>query len=133
MKPTNHLRKASLAVVSLAIVVSVAWVAGSNRFDSRSEAAQPKAAPVRNAYFGDLHVHTGWSNDAYNVSVRTTPDDAYLYAKGEAIQITNGEMVKLIKPLDFMGVTEHAEYQGIMGRLQDPKNPLYNHPFAKDL
>jgi hypothetical protein len=74
----------------------------------------------------------GWSNDAYQMSVRTTPDDAYLFAKGEGIGLHNESMVKLIKPLDFMGVTEHAEYMGIMSVLQDPKSPLYNHPLAVD-
>jgi len=133
MNSTSYLRKASLAAVSLALVAIVAALSGIKPWGSGTQAAQPKAAPVRNAYFGDLHIHTGWSNDAYNIGVRATPDDAYLYAKGEAIRLANGEMVKLIKPLDFMGVTEHAEYQGIMGRLQDPKSPLYNHPFAKDL
>ena len=68
----------------------------------------------------------------YNLGVRATPDDAYLFAKGEAIRLNlTGELVKLNKPLDFMGVTEHAEYQGIMSKLQDPKSPLFNYPFAK--
>ena len=132
MKPTSHLQRASLAVACVAIVAVVA-VVGANRPTSEQKPEPAKAAPVRNAYFGDLHIHTGWSNDAYNIGTRATPDDAYLYAKGEGDPTPNGEMVKLIKPLDFMGVTEHAEYQGIMGRLQDPKSPLYNHPFAKDL
>jgi len=132
MKPKDHLQRAGLGVVSLAMVAVAAWAAESNWFNSASKAAQPKAAPVRNAYFGDLHVHTGWSNDAYQMSVRTTPDDAYLFAKGEGIRLHNDAMVKLIKPLDFMGVTEHAEYMGIMAGLQDPKSPLYNHPLAVD-
>jgi hypothetical protein len=109
----------------------------SNRFDSGTGAAleekPSEGTPHRNVYFGDLHVHTSWSSDAYNLGVRTTPDDAYRYAKGEAVRLHTGEAVQLIKPLDFMGVTEHAEYQGVMSRLQDPKNPLYNHKFAKDL
>ena len=132
MKPTTNRQKACLAIVSATILAIVALV-GADRSTPDEKAKEPKAAPVRNVYFGDLHVHTGWSNDAYNGGTRSTPDDAYLYAKGEGIRLPNGEMVKLIKPLDFMGVTEHAEYQGIMSKLQDPKSPLYNHPFAKDL
>ena len=99
MKPTNHLQRAFLAVVSATIVAIVAWVAGSNWFHSGSDAAEPKAAPVCNAYFGNLHVHSSWSNDAYNMGVRQTPDDAYRFSKGEAIRILTGELVKLNKPL----------------------------------
>ena len=131
MKPTSHLQRAGLAVACVAFVAIMAVVGQTGQH--RTEAEPPKAAPVRNAYFGDLHIHTGLSNDAYNIGIRATPDDAYLYAKGEGIRRQSGELVKLIKPLDFMGVTEHAEYQGIMGKLQDPKSPLYNHPFAIDL
>jgi hypothetical protein len=122
------------------LVAGVAIVAAQNRFHSGQASAATVASqdqpltgnPLRKAYFGDLHVHTGWSNDAYQMSVRTTPDDAYLFAKGEAIRLHTGEAVKLIKPLDFMGVTEHAEYLGVMARLQDPKSPLYNHRIAMD-
>jgi Protein of unknown function (DUF3604) len=140
MRPTSHLQRAALAFVSLVLVAGVAIVAAQNRFHSGQAPAATVASqdqpltgnPLRKAYFGDLHVHTGWSNDAYQMSVRTTPDDAYLFAKGETIRLHTGEAVKLIKPLDFMGVTEHAEYLGVMARLQDPRSPLYNHRIARD-
>ena len=41
--------------------------------------------PLRNAYFGDLHVHTSLSSDAWMFDVRVMPDDAYRYAFGGAI------------------------------------------------
>ncbi|HET6972229.1 MAG TPA: DUF3604 domain-containing protein, partial [Phenylobacterium sp.] len=55
-----------------------------------SPAAKPAAHlpgwnPDRNAYFGDLHVHTGLSFDAYIFNVRATPEDAYRFARGEPI------------------------------------------------
>src|ERR1700736_799476 len=138
MRPKSHLRGALPAVGSVALVAVLALAAAQPRRDPGPEPSEgegrdrAKAAPTRNAYFGDLHVHTGWSNDAYQMSVRTTPDDAYLFAKGEGIRLHNEMMVKLVKPLDFMGVTEHAEYMGVMARLQDPKSPLYNHRIARD-
>jgi len=114
-------------------IVAIAVAMGART--QRDSAAQPaKAAPVRNAYLGNLHVHTSWSNDGYNLGVRATPDDAYLFAEGEPIRLNlTGELVKLNKPLDFMGVTEHAEYQGIMSKLTDPNSPLFNTSFAKQL
>ena len=75
----------------------------------------------RNAYFGDLHVHTKLSFDAYIFNVRATPDDAYRYAKGESIHHASGYDVRLTDaPLDFLAVTDHSEYLGIVPAMNDP-------------
>ncbi len=88
----------------------------------------------RNAYFGDLHVHTKLSFDAYIFNVRATPDDAYRYAKGESIHHAAGYDVRLTDaPLDFLAVTDHSEYLGILPAMNDPKHPLSKIPYAPDL
>ena len=88
----------------------------------------------RNAYFGDLHVHTKLSFDAYIFNVRATPDDAYRYAKGESIHHASGYDVRLTDaPLDFLAVTDHSEYLGIIPAMHDPKHPLSKLPYAPDL
>ena len=87
----------------------------------------------RNAYFGDLHVHTSWSFDAFIFNVRTTPDDAYDYAKGKVIHHTSGQPIQMKRPLDFMAVTDHAEYMGIIMQMQDPDNPLSQLGIAKKI
>ena len=56
--------------------------------------------PLRNAYFGDLHAHTNYSFDAYIGGVTGNPDDAYRFAKGEAIEVL-GEKVTIQRRLDF--------------------------------
>ena len=56
---------------------------------------------LRNAYFGDLHVHTRYSFDAYVFGTTASPDDAYRYAKGETIKHALGFDMKLREPLDF--------------------------------
>ena len=75
---------------------------------------EESTGPQRFAYFGDLHVHTMYSLDAFSArNLRTTPDDAYRYAKGEAIPHPRGGQLKLAAPLDFLAVTDHAEYLGV--------------------
>lgn len=66
----------------------------------------------RNAYFGELHLHTTWSFDAFVGSSFNTIDDAYRYARGEGIYYLDEDTIQLQRPLDFMAVTDHAEYLG---------------------
>src|SRR3989304_121884 len=93
----------------------------------------PKPNPLRNAYFGDLHVPTGFSTDAFIMQNRTYPDDAYRYAKGEAIDHALGYKIQINKPLDFLAVTDHSEYMGVLPGMLDPNNPLSKHPLAKEI
>ncbi|MEH6909041.1 MAG: DUF3604 domain-containing protein [Oceanicoccus sp.] len=72
----------------------------------------PSANANRNAYFGDLHVHTTYSFDAFAFGTLATPYDAYRYAKGEAIKHPGGFDVQLREPLDFYAVTDHAMFLG---------------------
>ena len=86
-----------------------------------------------NAYFGDLHVHTSWSFDAFIYNTRTTPDDAYVFGRGGAINDYIGEHIKLKRPLDFMAVTDHSEYMGVMKMMIDPSHELFNLDIAKEI
>lgn len=79
----------------------------------------------RAAWFGDLHLHTGQSFDAAASGVSTTLDDAYRYARGEAVQYL-GRRVQRRVPLDFLAVTDHAEYMGVASLARDPAGPFAN-------
>jgi hypothetical protein len=94
----------------------------------------PGYNPDRNAYFGDLHVHTKLSFDAYIFNVRASPDDAYRFAKGETIGHAGGFDIRLAGgPLDFVAVTDHSEYLGAMQEANDPKSPLSKLPIVDGL
>jgi hypothetical protein len=85
---------------------------------------------ARQAYFGELHMHTKWSFDAYVLSTRATPDDAYEFAKGKPLEHPLGETFQLTRPLDFMAVTDHAFYLGVMAKMGDEQHPLSKHALA---
>jgi len=85
----------------------------------------------RQAYFGDLHVHSSWSFDAFIYNVRTSPDDAYRFGKGEEIKHVMAGKIQNRRPLDFMAVTDHAEYMGVMMQMIQPESPLAALDIAK--
>jgi hypothetical protein len=79
----------------------------------------PDRDPERRVFFGDLHVHTARSMDAYIFAARATPDDAYRFARGEPLRLAPFEAdgrgtrpVQLARPLDFAAVTDHSEFFG---------------------
>lgn len=94
--------------------------------------------PLRKALFGDLHVHTTYSFDAFSYGVQTTPEDAYRYAKGQAIDFfpidEQGRMsgsIKIDRPLDFLAVTDHAEFLGEYQLCTDKSNAAYEADFCQ--
>lgn len=88
----------------------------------------------RNAYFGDMHIHTRNSFDAYIFNVRRTADDAYRFAKGETVTHPSGfDMTIAGGPLDFYTVTDHAEYLGILPAMNTKGHPLNELDRSKDM
>ena len=89
--------------------------------------------PNMNAYFGDLHVHTKYSFDAFIFGTKATPDDAYKYAKGNTIKHPLGFDMQLEDPLDFYAVTDHAAWLGMLPAYANPDTVPGKMGFAKDL
>ena len=88
---------------------------------------------TKKAFFGDLHVHTSWSFDAFIYNVRTSPDDAYEFGKGKPIDHFVLDKIKINRPLDFMAVTDHSEYMGVLKHMNDVEHPLYKTPLAEQV
>jgi len=96
-----------------------------------SNTVEPVGSHVsRNAYFGDLHVHTKYSFDSYIFGTRATPDDAYRYARGDKLIHPAGIEMQLKAPLDFLAVTDHATYLGMFEEMDDPSSAVGSHPLA---
>ena len=85
----------------------------------------------RNVYFGDTHIHTTFSFDAYILGNMNTPDEAYRYAKGEGMKNSFGIDMKIREPLDFYAVTDHGFWMGVVDEWADTTTELSKHPLAK--
>ena len=79
-----------------------------------AESHPVESNPLKNAYFGDLHVHTSYSSDARIFGTVAGPDEAYRFARGKAIDFQNFGKIQLkYGALDFMAVTDHADDAGL--------------------
>jgi len=105
--------------------------------ETASDSAQPAVIP-RNpnkmALFGDLHVHTANSFDAFIFGTRTSADDAYRFAQGEPMTNGMGATIQLAgPPLDFFSVTDHGEYLGIVPAMANRGSELSKTETAKSI
>ena len=94
-----------------------------------------KENPLKEAYFGELHIHTALSLDALFGQISdgpVLPNDSYRFAKGETVHIS-GKEHKISRPLDFAAVTDHAEYIGESYSAIIPGAPGYDSKDLQDL
>ena len=123
-------------VLTLSALCSAMLASSAIAADSVGEPdrADGKKNPLKNVYFGEQHLHTMNSPDAFVVGTRQTWDQAYQWAMGKEVKLsTTGEPIKKSTPYDFVAITDHAEYFGIMPSLIDKDDPLYKTDLAKKL
>jgi len=93
-----------------------------------------KQNPLKNVYFGEQHMHTVNSPDAFAFGTRNTPDDAYRFCKGEPVKIaTTGKTHQKKTPYDWCALTDHAEYMGVMPLVLQKDNPIADTEIGKDI
>ncbi len=88
-------------------------------------ADQAPSTPMRQAYFGELHLHTAYSLDSFIFGNPNTPDDAYKFAQGLPVTLYGGETKQLKHPLDFVAITDHAEFLGELSLCTTPGSSAY--------
>lgn len=125
-KRTRWLAGAAIAApLAYHLLIGFGTASASQPVGAASAAAQPAGVqtfPDKQAFFGDLHLHTTNSFDAYVLmGTRTTPEDAYRFARGDTIQYL-GQPIKRSFPLDFEAVTDHSENLGVFNQLDDPNS-----------
>ncbi|CAM9475727.1 unnamed protein product, partial [Discosporangium mesarthrocarpum] len=123
---------------TLVLAVVIGLTAGL----AQAEAAEPalQYAPAAQdafpteVFWGDTHVHSSFSVDANSMgNTRLSPADAYRFAKGEAVVANNGMTARLEAPLDFLVVSDHAEYMGLLPALRSGNEALLADPVGRRL
>ena len=137
--------RVALAVALAVILTSIGVLVSCNKSQAPQQQAQQGGGaapqqerveknPDRNAYFGEEHIHTSWSVDAWLMGNRITgPDEAYKYAQGQTIKHPLGYDIKIETPMDFMGVTDHSEYVGLTREANTPGSAVSKLPEAQPL
>jgi hypothetical protein len=90
-----------------------------------------KAESGKRLLWGDLHVHTAYSMDAYAFGATATPEEAYAFARGKSLTLASGDEVQIDRPLDFAAVTDHAETFDVMYACTDPAQS--DHPYCTSM
>jgi len=104
-----------------------------NVIQERKIKSRPLPNPIKNAYFGDLHVHTENSFDAYTFGTIATPADAYKYAQGQSILHPTGYQIQLRRPLDFYSVTDHGIFLGLLTEAADTNSEFSKYKISEPL
>lgn len=120
--------------ILLSLTVMACDQAPSNQTEKQNDKpitqadTSPSAPSIpQEVYWGDLHVHSRLSMDSFSFgNDNLSPEDAFRFAKGEAIQAHTGVMAQLKEPLDFLLVSDHAEYLGVIASVIDKKHGIQN-------
>jgi len=82
-------------------------------------------------FWGDEHVHTGWSGDAGAFGATLGPEDALRFARGQQVTSSLGEPAKLSRPLDWVAITDHSDGAGAIFEIRDGNPNLMADPLVK--
>lgn len=121
-------RLAGVGLMALAL-------AGCNKFkgaiETKDDAQVAQTQYPERVYWGDTHLHTANSVDAFAFGNRLGPEDALRFAKGEEVTSSTGVKAKLERPLDFLVITDHGEALGATRALYDAPGFMISDPTLK--
>jgi len=128
---------ATIALTLLTVGCTTEQKAPPSQAERKVEAKKPDYSPYperkfpTRVYWGVAHVHTGFSFDSGMFGVTTTPDDLFRVARGGTVVLDNGQTFKQDRPLDWVSITDHAEYMGISDQIRAGSPELLSNPQGK--
>ena len=120
-------RTAAIGLYGIAIMLTWIGIAAAQSADSIP------ANPLKQAYFGELHLHTSYSLDSFIFGNPNNPDAAYKFAQGQPVTLFGGETKQLRQPLDFVAITDHAEFLGELALCSTPGAAVYDGEACKGI
>jgi hypothetical protein len=106
------------------LVLQASVLAAAPADEKRTYSPVVRDQTATNLYWGDTHLHTRNSADAFTAhNEGIDREDAFRFAMGLPIRATNGMEIRLRRPLDFLVITDHAEYMGVFARLKKGSDP----------
>lgn len=117
--------KLNLNLALLTLVAASCGTPENNAGDQSPDAEVSKTASVTNTaypekvYWGDTHLHSGWSADAGASGTRIGPEETVRFAMGEEVKSDMGLMAKLHRPLDWVCLTDHSDGMGLIAGIID--------------
>lgn len=116
----THKNQLSIATIAALLTLGAAnhsalaqGAATSANTSASSATANIPFNALKEAYFGEQHLHTTYSLDAFLGGEALSPDEAYKFAQGAEVEVS-GVKFRIDQPLDWAAVTDHAEYLGEM-------------------
>jgi hypothetical protein len=107
--------------------------------EETGKALQPEFSPYlhqghpNRVFWGDTHLHTSYSTDSGMLGNRLGPDEALRFAKGEIVVSSTGTRARLIRPFDFLVVSDHAENLGLAPMIAESNPDLLKDPWGKQV
>ena len=117
-------------IAAIATAAALTFGAGSASAEAVFSPYAGNTRPTR-VYWGDEHIHTGWSADAGGFGCTLSPEDALRFARGEEVKSSLGLPAKLSRPLDWGVVTDHSDGAGVIFEIRDGNPELMKNPTLK--
>ena len=97
------------------------------------ERTATNASFAEGVYWGDTHLHTSYSTDSGMLGNTLGPDPAYRLARGEEVVATGGQRIRLVRPLDFLVISDHAENLGLASMIAESNADLLESEWGKEM